>query len=423
MNPASPKSPVISNDSLSALRLTTNEARRNISVAQFAALHYNYPAMPVELAAANYNWLCTGREVFPAMLSAIEAARESICLETYIYSGDALGERFRGALVAARQRGVEVRVLFDALGSLGLSNSFWDPLRAVGADVLRFNPSLLNRFGIRDHRKMLVMDRRVAFVGGFNIASEYDGDGVNCGWCDLGLKIEGPLAAQLAASFEEMFARARSPQTPLLRLTQSGAKRTVVAPREQLLLSGPGRGRSPIKTALRRDLAHARDVRIMMAYFLPTWRMRRSIVRVTRTGGRVELILAGKSDVTLSQLAGQSLYRRFLKAGARIHEYQPQVLHAKLLIMDDIVYVGSANLDQRSLNINYELMIRLHSQTIATQAREIFQNTMKHCREITLEDWRKHRTLWRRIKQHLAYLVLVRIDPHIGRWKWRAFAD
>ena len=379
--------------------------------------------MPVEPATANYNWLCTGKDVFPAMLAAIEGASESVWLETYIYSADELGERFRDALVAARRRDVDVRVLFDALGSLGLSNSFWDPLRAVGGNVLRFNPSLLNRFGIRDHRKMLVIDHRLAFVGGFNIAQEYDGDGINRGWCDLGLKIEGPLAAELAASFEDMFTRARAPQTPLLRLTQSGAKRTIVAPREQLLLSGPGRGRSPIKTALRHDLARARDVRIMMAYFLPTWRMRRSIVRVARTGGTVQLILAGKSDVTLSKLAGQSLYRRFLKAGARIHEYQPQILHAKLLIIDDIVYVGSANLDQRSLNINYELMIRLHSSTIAAQAGEIFQNTMKYCREITLEDWRKHRTLWRRLKQHLAYLVLVRIDPHIGRWKWRVLAD
>src|SRR6267143_2093358 len=119
--------------------------------------------MPVELTAANYNWLCAGREVFPSMLATIESARESICLETYVYAADALGERFRDALVAARRRNVEVRVLFDALGSLGLPNSFWDPLRAAGGGVLRFNPLLINRFGIRDHRKMLVVDRRVAF--------------------------------------------------------------------------------------------------------------------------------------------------------------------------------------------------------------------------------------------------------------------
>jgi cardiolipin synthase len=379
--------------------------------------------MSAERAATNYNWLCTGREVFSAMLEAIGAARETIWLETYIYSADDLGVRFRDALVEARRRNVAVRVLFDALGSQGLPTAFWDPLRAAGGDILRFNPLLINRFGIRDHRKMLVVDHRIAFVGGFNMAAEYDGDGVNCGWCDLGLKVEGPLAAQLAATFEEMFARARGPQSPLIRFTRSGIKRTVVAPGEQLLLSGPGRGRSPIKTALRRDLAEARDVRIIMAYFLPTWRMRRSLVQIARTGGKVELILAGKSDVMLSQLAGQSLYRRFLKAGARIYEYQPQVLHAKLLIIDGIVYAGSANLDQRSLNINYELMIRLHDDAIAAQALEIFQNTLKHCREITREDWRKGRTWWRRLKQHLAYLLLVRIDPHIGRWKWRALAD
>ena len=103
----------------------------------------------------------------------------------------------------------------------------------------------------------------------------------------------------------------------------------------------------------------------MVAYFLPTWRIRRDLTRIARRGGTVQLILPGKSDVLVSQLAGQSLYRRFLKAGVQIHEYQPQILHAKLIIADDIVYVGSANLDPRSLDINYELMIRFEHPDMA----------------------------------------------------------
>src|SRR5439155_16352371 len=177
------------------------------------------------------------------------------------------------------------------------------------------------------------------------------------------------------------------------RLRTSSAKRTILAPNEQLLLSGPGRGDSPIKRALRRDLAHAQNVRIIDAYFLPAGRIRRALTRVARRGGRVQLILAGKSDVLVSQLAGQSLYRRFLKAGVEIYEYQPQILHAKLIIIDDVVYVGSANLDQRSLKINYELMIRLQKPEIAEQARAVFANTLRHCRGITFEEWRKSRTL------------------------------
>jgi cardiolipin synthase len=306
---------------------------------------------------------------------------------------------------------------------MGLPSAFWNPLRQVGGEVRQFNPQILNRFGIRNHRKLLVCDERVAFVGGFNIASEYEGDGVTCGWCDLGLKIEGPLAGELAASFVEMFARADVRYDRLTLLRKSTAKRTVLAPHEQLLLSGPGRGRSPIKRALQRDFAQARHVQIIIAYFLPTWRIRRAIEQVARRGGSVQLILAGKSDVALSQLAGQSLYRRFLKAGVEIHEYQPQILHAKLIIVDGVVYVGSSNLDQRSLNINYELMIRFENEAMAAQARELFANSLKHCRHISREDWRKSRTLWRRFKQRWAYFLLVRMDPYIARWRPGALPD
>jgi cardiolipin synthase len=282
---------------------------------------------------------------------------------------------------------------------------------------------MLNRFGVRDHRKMLICDERIAFIGGFNIASEYNGDGITSGWRDLGLKVEGSLAGQLKNAFEEMFERADFPHTGLSRLRNYKAKKVVAAPHEQVLLSGPGRGRSPIKHALRRDLARARDVQIIVAYFLPTWRIRRSILRVAQRGGSVQMILAGKSDVLLSQLAGQSLYRRFLRTGVQIYEYTPQILHAKLIIIDNVVYVGSSNLDQRSLNINYELMVRFENKDIAAQAREVFGSTLQHCRHITLDEWIHTRSLWRRIKQRWAYLLLVRIDPLIARWRWRTLPD
>jgi len=357
------------------------------------------------------------------MLAAIDAAQGSLCLETYIYSPDSLGEKFRDALVRARQRRVRVRVLYDALGSMSLPGSFWEPLRKAGGEVRQFNPLVLNRFGIRDHRKMLICDDRIAFIGGFNIALEYDGDGITSGWRDLGLKVEGGLAAELKISFEEMFERANFAYSGLKRLKNDRAKKTFTAPHEQVLLSGPGRGRSPIKHALRRDLARAQHVQIIVAYFLPTWRIRRSILHVAQRGGRVQLILAGKSDVLLSQLAGQSLYRRFLRSGVQIHEYAPQILHAKLIVIDDVVYVGSSNLDQRSLNINYELMVRFENKEMAAQAREVFSSTLQHCRHITLDGWIKSRSLWRRIKQRWAYFLLVRMDPLIARWRWTAVPD
>jgi len=357
------------------------------------------------------------------MIEAIDSARRSVRFEIYIYEPGELGLRFLEALVRAQQRGADVRVLVDALGSINLPMTFWDPLRAAGGHARQFNPLNLHRLTIRDHRKALICDEQVAFIGGFNIAQEYDGDGVTRGWFDVGLKLQGPLVAELAAAFDDMFARSGFRHKRFMRWRKFSAKKTILAPEEQLLLSGPGRGRSPIKRALRRDLARAQTVQIMVAYFLPTWRIRRALTRVARRGGLVRLILAGKSDVLVSQLAGQSLYRRLLKAGVEIYEYQPQILHAKLIIIDDIVYVGSANLDQRSLNINYELMIRFGNREMAEQARAIFANTLRHCRQVTFDQWRKSRTLWQRLKQHWAYVLLVRIDPYIAKRQWKGLPD
>jgi cardiolipin synthase len=239
----------------------------------------------------------------------------------------------------------------------------------------------------------------------------------------VGLKIGGPLAAQLIATFEDMFARADFQHKRFTRWRKTGTRQMLLTPNEQLLLSGPGRERSPLKRALREDLERATKVQIMVAYFLPTWRIRRQLMGIARRGGSVELILPGKTDVVLSQLAGQSLYRRLLRAGVRIYEYQPQVLHAKVLILGDAVYVGSANLDPRSLNINYELMVRFDEPAMAEQARALFAETLRHCREVTQEEWRQSRTIWRRFKQRWAYWLLVRIDPYLARRQWQALPD
>ncbi|MGA2852639.1 MAG: phosphatidylserine/phosphatidylglycerophosphate/cardiolipin synthase family protein [Verrucomicrobiota bacterium] len=368
-------------------------------------------------------WLRAGDEMFPATLAAIDAARQSVCLEIYTFEDSPLGREFAVALVRARGRGVRVRVLVDAIGSVLLSNDFWDALREAGGEVRVFNPVDLRRVTIRNHRKLLVCDGRVAFVGGFNISPEYEGDGINDGWCDVGLKIEGPLAGELASSFDEMFERAEFRHKRFMHWRKFHAKKVVALPKEQLLFSGPGRGRSPFKQSLRRDLAAAKDVRIMVAYFLPPRRLRRALARVVRNGGRVQLILAGKSDVPLSRLAAQSLYRRFLRAGVEIYEYQPQILHAKLVIVDDVIYIGSSNLDTRSLQINYELMIRFEDAALAAQAREIFGDVLKNCRRITIEDWRRSHTFWQRLKQRWAYFLLNRIDPYVARRQWRDLPD
>jgi cardiolipin synthase len=368
-----------------------------------------------------WQWLCAGQEIFPAMLEAMAAAQKSIRLETYIYSDGKLGRQFLGALLAAAQRGVQVQILVDALGSWLLSDDFFEPLVAAGVEVRRFNPLHLWRFGVRNHRKLLICDDATMFIGGFNVADEYDGDGVTRGWCDVGVRIENPiLAVELAASFDELFALSDFRRNPLMRLRAFKRRRKPLKkPAGELLLSHPGRGAGPFQTALYQDLAKAREVRIVSAYFLPTRRVRRDLMRVARRGGRVQLILAGQSDILVSQLAARSLYRRLLKAGVEIYEYQPQVLHAKLILSDGVVYVGSSNLDIRSLNLNYELMLRLEDKTAAVEARKIFERLLKHSQRIEPRQWRKSQTFWQRWQNHWAHFLLTRIDPFVALRQFR----
>jgi cardiolipin synthase len=381
------------------------------------------PGVPVRGVQSKCKWLASGDEMFAAMTEAIQKASSSICFETYIYSAGQPGERLRDALVEACRRGVRVRVLIDAVGSYNLPAGFWSPLLGVGGEARWFNPVALDRLGLRNHRKLVVCDGAVALVGGVNIAPEYQGDGVTHGWCDLGLRIEGPLAAQLQESFEQMHTRAEFRHKRFIKLRRRRVSSVVGSASAQLLLSGPGRGRNPFQQALARDLENAETVQMMVAYFLPTWRLRRQIAGVAHRGGKVQILLGGKSDVALSLLAGRSLYRRLLKTSIEVFEYQPQILHGKLYIIDDVVYVGSANLDQRSLKINYELMVRFHDPEVACEARKVFEKSLRHAKQITLSEWRRSRSLWQRLKQRWAYFLLVRVDPYIARRQWQALPD
>lgn len=374
-------------------------------------------------AGTRGRWIHAGDEMFPAMLGAIDAAGETVCLETYIFGPGGVGSRFLDALTRAAGRGVQVRVLVDALGSMNLPAGFWAPLQGAGGEVRFFNPLAFRRMGIRDHRKLLACDGQVAFIGGFNIADEYEGDGVTRGWRDVGVRVEGTVVQDLCESFEDMFARAEFRHKRFIRLRRSTARRAAGGPDQRLLLSGPGWGANPIRKALLRDLAAASDVRIVMAYFLPSWRLRQSLVRIVRRGGRVQLVLPGKSDVRLSQLAARSLYRRLLRAGVEIYEYQPQVLHAKLILCDQVVYAGSANLDPRGLAINYELMIRFVSEADTREAAGVFDQVLRHARAIKPEEWLRGRSFWSRVQQRWAYMVLVRLDPYIARRQWRGMPD
>lgn len=349
------------------------------------------------------------------MLAAIHGARNSIRLETFIFRAGEVGDIFRDALVQARRRGVRVRVMCDAFGSISLKASYWTDFVNAGGEFRWFNPLQLDRIIYRDHRKILVVDEVIAFIGGFNIGTEYCGDGITCGWRDLGIKITGPLASALAQTFDDLFTRADCRHRRLQRIRHTRSDAMVNGPEWTLHLTGPGRGHRALKQALIHDFSQARRIDIMSAYFLPNLRILRALKRAARRGARVRLILAGKSDVLLMRIATRGLYPSLLRAGIEIYEYEPQILHAKMVVADDTVYVGSANLDARSLSINYEVLARIPNPSLANEAREIFEGDLARSRRLERRSHRATRHPIKRLVERIAYFILARIDPYIAR--------
>ena len=369
-----------------------------------------------------FQWLGSGRAYLTAQMEAIAGAKKTVRMEVYIFSKAEIGERFREALTAAAGRGVEVSLMVDAVGSAELPKDFFATLDALpNATVRWFNKPSLATWSFRDHRKILVVDDARAFVGGCNVGAEYFGDGVTEGWRDGGISIGGPVVGTLAAEFDAMFAFAEEKQWKKgQREARKQRRRRVPAGAEvDALFVYPGFGRSPLREAIRRDLASAQDIAIVSPYFLPPLSLRRQIVAPLRRKARVRLLLAGKSDVKLMQLASRAIYRRFIKAGVEIWEYRPQILHAKVLILDDIVYIGSSNLDPRSLRINFEVMLRIRDAALAKVAREQFEEDLKHSHQVTAGEVRGARTWWSRLKQKVAYWVFARLDPRVAEGNLR----
>src|SRR5690606_308205 len=174
---------------------------------------------------------------------------------------------------------------------------------------------------------------------------------------------------------------------------------------------------------LRRDLAGAHNVAIASAYFVPSKLLRRLLyIAAHRPGGRVRVLLAGRTDVPLARLAAERFYKLLLGRRVRVYEYQPQILHAKVVVMDSIVWSGSGNLDRRSLSINYELLLRFDWPELADDARAWFAHALRNSTAVRLSQWRRTRTLWRRLGSAFAWLILARVDPLLARRGFRGMS-
>lgn len=352
-----------------------------------------------------------GAQTFPRMLEAIARAKSTICFETYIFRDDHVGRRFGEALMERAGAGVEVNFMFDGFGS-DVEPHYVEDLKRHGVRVtvfrpIRFTSELWQRFRFlsrRNHRKSLVIDGEVGFLGGLNLAREYaavseGGDG----WRDTHLEIRGPQAVRLERLFLDSW-------------FQNGGAAIDVPRYARSVQQGDGRlrvlgnafafERKDIRKAYVAAFEGAREhIFLTHAYFLPPSRVLRELTRAARRGVDVRVVLAGSTDVLAVLLAARGLYPRLLRAGVRIYEWEGRILHAKTGVVDGHwSTVGSTNLDAMSLRHNLEVNAVIESESFAGALLRMFEDDLKSCREITLKDVRSRPWL-ERLLSYLAYRV------------------
>jgi cardiolipin synthase A/B len=373
------------------------------------------PGRPVSVSALRF--LGDGRAAFAAMFDSIECARSHVFLEMYIFASDGTGRDLLERLAAAARRGVRVMVLVDAWGSWTTPDTFWEPLRAAGGMVRFFRPIRRGLFPFRNHRKLLLVDDAVAWIGGMNVADEYRGGRRGePPWRDFALCVKGPEAAGLRRLFLRMWVRADRPRLfraifrPRAARDEGRQKAGV-----RFIVSGPGETARLALQAHREVIRGASGgVDLAMGYFFPPGRILRELRRAVGRGVRVRLIVARHTDVPAMRWATRGLYGRLLRMGIEVYEYLPAMLHAKLAVAGDTVVVGSANLDLRSDRLNHEITAVVRDPDVAAAARREFEADLARAERVQLAAWRR-RPFVDRLRERLSYWLIARADIVLSR--------
>ena len=306
-----------------------------------------------------------GGQTYGAMLEALRAARVSIVFETYILAADHTGDRFKEVLVERARAGVAVRIIYDAVGSFGLSNGFVAELRAAGCEVIDFNPIApwrrKMRLSHRDHRKVIVVDNQVGFTGGLNIADDYAAveDG-GVGWHDMHCRVHGPIVLDLARMFRRTWLRCGGSRYPAVT-PPPGATGTGGNAFVRLLDNTLRRSRSTVRRAYTHVIKAARhSVLIQNAYFLPDRGIRRVLVRAAKRGVDVRIVIPGNNDVRMLGWASMYVARALAKRGVKMLRWRGPMMHAKTCVIDGTwSMIGSYNFDAQSRFSNLEVTVEI----------------------------------------------------------------
>jgi cardiolipin synthase len=354
--------------------------------------------------------LQNGDAFYPAMLKAIREARDSVNFETYIFEPDEVGLQFMEAFKERARAGVEVRFLIDGFGGLKLRKRYREDLCQAGVKVVRFRPFAfrnLVRIYRREHRRATIIDGRIGFTGGAAISKKWKGNvGNKHEWRDSMTRVAGPMVTGIQSAFVGNWVYCTS--EVLVGPRFFPRHEPGPGPCGLSVVSSPSDSTQPIRLLFWLSFINAqRRLWISSSYFIPDKRLRKAVIDRARDGVDVRVLVPGNhTDAVPVQAAGRSYYQELLEAGVRIFEYQAAMMHAKTVVIDSLwSVVGSANMDERSMEINEENVLGISDQKFAESIERGMQEDFARSREILLEDWKK-RSLFRRAFERIAKTLI-----------------
>ena len=400
------------------MRLASHARRGHISPVDKVASKVELRARTLMVDGNRLRVLPDGPDRLEALIALIDGATQSLRLLYYIYLGGKSGDRVRDAILRAIDRGVAVSLLIDGFGSSATPDDYFAELPKRGARFCRFNPSYGRRYLLRNHQKLALADAEsdsaTILVGGFNVADDYFQTVEQRAWRDIGLLIEGPAAARLAPYYDKLIEWALRKNSKMRTLRRMIFHHTETKGALQWQLGGPTAKLSPWGVSTCKDLVQSRDVEMIAAYFAPTWGLLKRIARVGRRG-RARLVTAAKSDNNATIAAARFTYKRLLARGVEVFEYTATKLHTKLVVLDDVVHIGSSNLDIRSLYLNMELMLRVDDGEFAQMMRGYFEGELERCTRITPELYKRRATILNRIRWAISFFLVTSFDYGVTR--------
>lgn len=391
-----------------------NKAPDNLRASDWSDLQYVEPdTFEVSVKDHSFTFYPRGKDRLEALLDLIGSATRTLDCFYFLYDEDECGERVRDALIEAARRGVKVRLYIDAFGS-NAEPPFFDELVAAGGTFARFQAKFSKRFLIRNHQKMAIADNERVMAGGFNIAETYFAEPNGSGWCDLGVRIVGPIAHRFTDWFECIHEWINTDGSEFRRIRDMVRDWQPGDGPVQIIMGGPTSVTSDWAVRLKADLVKAKRLDIVTAYFAPPRTIRRVLRRAARSKG-LRMILASKSDFEVTVLAARLHYKRLVKAGARLFEFQPCKLHMKLMVLDDICHFGSGNLDMRSVRLNLELMVRVEDAEMASKLREVIDAMEQASRPVDRSWFAHYAGLSDRLRWFASSFMLRFVDYNVSR--------